>query len=61
MQAADAKPFRGRRVRFRAAVRTEAGARAYLWMRVDRSNNKPGFFDNMMNRRLRPASGSTTR
>ena len=50
MQAVDATPFRGRRVRFRAAVRTEAGARAYLWMRVDRSNNKPGFFDNMMNR-----------
>jgi len=50
MQAADATPFRGRRVRFRAAVRTETGSRAYLWMRVDRSNNKPGFFDNMLNR-----------
>ena len=50
MQAVDATPFRGRRVRFRAAVRTEAGARAYLWMRVDRPNNRPGFFDNMMNR-----------
>jgi C-terminal processing protease CtpA/Prc len=50
MQAVDATPFRGRRVRFRAAVRTEAGARAYLWMRVDRSNNQPGFFDNMQNR-----------
>ena len=50
MQAFDATPFRGRRVRFRAAVRTEAGSRAYLWMRVDRSNNRPGFFDNMLDR-----------
>jgi C-terminal processing protease CtpA/Prc len=50
MQAVDATPFRGHSVRFRAAVRTEAGSRAYLWMRVDRSNNQPGFFDNMQNR-----------
>ncbi|HEU5237307.1 MAG TPA: S41 family peptidase, partial [Pyrinomonadaceae bacterium] len=50
MQAVDATPFRGHRVRYRAAVRTEAGSRAYLWMRVDRRNNQPGFFDNMQNR-----------
>lgn len=53
MQAIDATPFRGRRVRFRAAVRiepAEPGARAQLWLRVDRSENKPGFFDNMGNR-----------
>jgi C-terminal processing protease CtpA/Prc len=53
MQAIDAKPFRGRRVRFKAAVRmeaTEPGARAQLWLRVDRGANKPGFFDNMDDR-----------
>ncbi len=51
MQAIDAKPFRGRRVRFRASVRMEGEeGRAQLWMRVDRAGNKPGFFDNMMNR-----------
>ena len=53
MQAIDAAPFRGRRVRFRAAVRMEAaepGARAQLWLRVDRSANKIGFFDNMGDR-----------
>ena len=38
MQAVDAAPFRGRRVRFRAAVRMEAdepAARAQLWLRVE--------------------------
>jgi C-terminal processing protease CtpA/Prc len=53
MQAVDAAPFRGRRVRFRAAVRMEAaepGARAQLWLRVDRGANKVGFFDNMGDR-----------
>ena len=53
MQAVDATPFRGRRVRFRAAVRLETAdpsARAQLWMRVDRGENKPGFFDNMGDR-----------
>src|SRR6476620_6497396 len=49
MQAIDATPFRGRRVRFRASVRVESG-RAQLWMRVDRAANKPGFFDNMPDR-----------
>lgn len=50
MQAIDATPFRGRRVRFRAAVRmerTEPASRAQLWLRVDRGANKMGFFDNM--------------
>jgi len=50
MQAIDATSFRGRRVRFRASVRVESGGRAQLWMRVDRAAEKPGFFDNMMNR-----------
>lgn len=51
MQAIDATPFRGRRVRFRASVRMEGQmGRAQLWMRVDRAANKTGFFDNMGNR-----------
>jgi len=55
MQAIDAAPFRGRRVRFRAAVRMEMeaadpGARAQLWLRVDRGANRMGFFDNMDDR-----------
>jgi C-terminal processing protease CtpA/Prc len=54
MQAIDATPFRGRRVRFRASVRVESG-RAQLWMRVDRAANKPGFFDNMSDRPITSA------
>src|ERR1051326_6341508 len=51
MQAFDATPFRGKRVRFRASVRMEGqSGRAQLWMRVDRTGNKIGFFDNMMDR-----------
>lgn len=52
MQAIDATPFRGRRVRFRASVRVEGDetGRAQLWMRVDRTDNKIGFFDNMGSR-----------
>ncbi|HEX3085104.1 MAG TPA: S41 family peptidase, partial [Pyrinomonadaceae bacterium] len=49
MQAIDATPYRGRRVRFRASVRVGSG-RAGLWMRVDRAANKAGFFDNMGSR-----------
>ena len=53
MQAVDAAPFRGRRVRLRGAVRVEADepqARAQLWMRVDRESKQPGFFDLMADR-----------
>ena len=51
MQAIDATPFRGRRVKFRASVRMEGQeGRAQLWMRVDRADGKTGFFDNMRNR-----------
>jgi hypothetical protein len=60
MQKIDAAPFRGKRVRYRAAVRTqidgENGA-AQLWMRVDliaeKGQHKLGFFDNMANRPIR--------
>jgi C-terminal processing protease CtpA/Prc len=53
MQSIDATAFRGRRVRFRAAVRNEGAGpagRAQLWMRVDRSGSQAGFFDNMSDR-----------
>ena len=49
MQAFEATPFRGSRVRFRGAVRVEASeqrAHAQLWMRVDRDKDKIGFFGN---------------
>jgi C-terminal processing protease CtpA/Prc len=53
MQSFDATPYRGKRVRYRAAVRTQVvgfGNQAQLWLRVDRKNNQPGFFDNMIDR-----------
>jgi hypothetical protein len=57
MQKIDAAPFRGKRVRYRAAVRAEVddqGGRAQLWLRVDRPRIKGqrcvGFFDNMHDR-----------
>ncbi len=53
MQSIDATPFRGKKVRFRAAVRYEAGngfGRAQLWMRIDRRGGGRGFFDNMGDR-----------
>jgi hypothetical protein len=53
MQSVDAASFRMKRVRFRAAVRTEVpgfAGRAQLWLRVDRPNQQMGFFDNMGDR-----------
>ena len=50
MQAMDATAFRGRRVRFKAYVRIEANEDegvARLWLRVDRTEGRRGFFDNM--------------
>ena len=48
----DATPYRGKRVRFRAAVRAEVAGRdtAALWLRVDREGGAQGFFDNMDDR-----------
>lgn len=48
MQSIDATPLRGKRVRFRAAVRAEG--RAQLWLRVDRQGGARGLFDNMQDR-----------
>lgn len=56
MQSFDAAPYRGRNVRFRAWVRlepVEAGDRAQLWLRVDRTGGQMGFFDNMGDRPIR--------
>ncbi len=53
MQSIPAELYRGRRVRFSAAVRTDGVARwAGLWMRVDRPGGA-GAFDNMQARPLR--------
>jgi hypothetical protein len=56
LRSIDAVPYRGRKVRLRAALRTEpAGGedRLQLWLRVDREGNRPGFFDNMADRPIR--------
>lgn len=54
MQQIDATPYRGKRVRFRAAVRVQGmAAAAGLWMRVDRPAKQIGFFDNMQDRPIR--------
>jgi hypothetical protein len=65
LQAVDAGPFRGKRVRLRAEVRTEAqpGGYAQLGLRVDRidrAGGKPGFLDNMADRPIRGASSWQT-
>ncbi|HEX4496518.1 MAG TPA: S41 family peptidase [Thermoanaerobaculia bacterium] len=48
----DAIPYRGQRIRFRAAVRAEVAGSdgAGLWLRVDREGGGRGFFDNMTDR-----------
>jgi C-terminal processing protease CtpA/Prc len=59
MQTFDATTYRGRRVRFRAAVRAEvagAGNQGQLWIRVDRKGSNFGFFDNMDDRPIVAAS-----
>ena len=57
----DATPFRGQRVRFRAAVRAEVAGRdwAGLWLRVDREGGARGFFDNMSDRPITSAEWKT--
>ena len=56
MQSFDAKSFRGKVVRFRAAVRTEGADQegaAQMWLRIDRAEKLMGFFDNMRDRPIR--------
>ncbi len=55
MQSVDAVAFRGKRVRFRAAVKTaelDSATRVQLWFRVDRADGI-GAFDNMQDRPIR--------
>ncbi|HEX6041243.1 MAG TPA: hypothetical protein VFZ20_24525, partial [Longimicrobium sp.] len=58
MQRLDPAPYRGRRIRFHAWMRTDVAApgRGALWLRVDRPNGVTGFFDNMASR---PVAGRT--
>jgi len=61
MQSIDATPWRGKRVRYRAAVAmTEGEGRAQLWLRVDRTAAggapRAGFFDNMGDRPITSAA-----
>jgi C-terminal processing protease CtpA/Prc len=58
----DATPYRGQRIRFRAAVRAEVSGRegqAALWLRVDREGGGVGFFDNMSDRPIRSSEWKT--
>jgi C-terminal processing protease CtpA/Prc len=57
----DATPYRGKRIRFRAAVRAEVsgGNSAALWLRVDRKGGAMGFFDNMADRPIRSSEWKT--
>ncbi len=58
MQSFSARAYRGRTVRFRAWVRVESTTgddHAQLWLSVDRSNDRRGFFDNMSDRPIRAA------
>jgi hypothetical protein len=58
MQGTGAAPYRGKRIRYRAWVRTDlpGAGRAVLWLRVDRPDGRMGFFDNMG---ARPITGRT--
>ena len=58
MQNVPAPPHRGKAIRLSGRVRAAAreNGAAQLWLRVDRPNQQPGFFDNMGNRpALEPA------
>jgi len=53
MQSFDAAAYRGKRIRYRAAVNTSGAAHAGLWLRVDRNSAAVGFFENMQARPIR--------
>ena len=53
LQSFGAAPYRGKKFRYRAAVRTEGAGpqnRRQLWIRVDLEGGGMGFFDNMSDR-----------
>jgi erythromycin esterase len=50
MQTIDATPYRGKKIRFHAKMKsalTDDESSARIWLRVDRAEGKMGFFDNM--------------
>jgi C-terminal processing protease CtpA/Prc len=52
-QGIDAADLRGKRIKLNARVRAQVdnpGNQGHLWLRVDRTNNQIGFFDNMNDR-----------
>lgn len=58
VQQIDAKGLAGKKIRLQAAVKValiDKTAEAEIWMRVDRPNNKMGFFYNMMEKPIRTA------
>ncbi len=55
-QGIDATVWRGREIRLRASFRVEgkeSQRRGYLWLRVDRTNNRRGFFETLRDRPVR--------
>ena len=55
-QRIDVSAWQGKNFRFRAAVKVQmedTTASGYLWARVDRENNKLGFFNNMNDKPIR--------
>ena len=59
MQSFSAAAYRGKTVRLRAWLRLEASDaddRAQMWLSVDRTNRKSGFFDNGDNQPVRSAA-----
>src|SRR5215212_5775759 len=57
-QNIDATPYRGKKFVLQAAVKVESidnAADGEVWVRVDRMNNKLGFFYNMMDKPIRSA------
>jgi C-terminal processing protease CtpA/Prc len=50
----DATPFQGKRIRLSANIKAEVSTgQAQMWLRVDKSENKMGFFDNMDSRPIK--------
>jgi C-terminal processing protease CtpA/Prc len=55
-QGIDAAAYRGQEIRLRGSVRVdgkESQRRGYLWLRVDRPNNRAGFFNAMRDQPIR--------
>lgn len=52
-QKLDARPYRGKRIALKATIKTDVvkvGNQAQMWLRVQRPEEQPGFFDNMSDR-----------